>query len=158
MIEEKTNDLELVIVIKVIDGDTIVVSDGRRVRLVGVNTPEASYYKKEPYGIQAKNYTTYKLLGKSVWLQRDVSDVDIYNRSLRIVWLEKPVKSMDIVEIREKMFNAQLVLEGLAEAKAYIPDVTYNRFLIRFMGEAKETRRGMWGSKIIEMYSFSLDK
>ena len=66
------NDLELVTVIKVIDGDTFIVSDGRRVRLVGVDTPE-SFKRIEKYGIQAKKYTTEKLLGKSVWLQRDVS-------------------------------------------------------------------------------------
>ena len=138
------NDLELVTVIKVIDGDTFIVSDGRRVRLVGVDTPE-SFKRIEKYGIQAKKYTTEKLLGKSVWLQKDVSNVDCYSRSLRIVWLEKPMKCMDIDEIREKMFNAQLVLNGFAEAVDYFPDVTYNYFLNWFMGEAKEHRKGMWG-------------
>ncbi|WP_338472624.1 thermonuclease family protein [Niallia sp. XMNu-256] len=147
LVKEKSNDndLELVKVIKVIDGDTIVVSDGRSVRLIGVNTPECSFYKIEPYGIQAKKYTTYKLLGKSVWLQRDVSEVDRYHRSLRIVWLEKPVKRMDIDEIREKMFNAQLVLDGVAEAVSYYPDVTYGHCLGWLMGEAKGRGMGMWG-------------
>lgn len=146
LFNEKSNEngLELVTVIKVIDGDTFVVSDGRRVRLVGVDTPE-SFERIEKYGIQAKNYTTDQLLGKSVWLQRDVSDIDCYSRSLRIVWLEKPLKDMDIQEIREKMFNAQLVLKGFAEAVDYFPDVTYSHFLNWFMGEAKECRKGMWG-------------
>ena len=41
LFNEKSNEngLELVTVIKVIDGDTFVVSDGRRVRLIGVDTP-----------------------------------------------------------------------------------------------------------------------
>ena len=57
------NDLELVTVIEVIDGDTFVVSDGRRVRLVGVDTPE-SFKRIEKYGIQAKKYTTEKIAGE----------------------------------------------------------------------------------------------
>ena len=89
-------------------------------------------------GIQAKNYTTNKLLGKSICLKRNVSDIDCYNRFLRIVWLQKTLKSKGFDEIREKMFNAQLVLDGFAEAVDYFPDVTYNHFLIWFMSEAKE--------------------
>jgi micrococcal nuclease len=84
-------------------------------------------------------------LGKSIWLQRDVSDIDCYNHFLRIVWLQKPLKSKDFDEIREKMFNAQLVLDGFAEAVDYFPDFTYNHFLNWFMSEAKELRKGMWG-------------
>ena len=95
-------------------------------------------------GIQAKNYTTNKLLGKSIWLQRDVSDIDCYNCFLRIVWLQKLLKSKGFHEIREKMFNAQLVLDGFAEAVDYFPDVTYNHFLNWFMGEAKKREKGMW--------------
>ncbi len=145
-VNEKKNasDLELVTVIKVIDGDTFVVSDGRRVRLVGVDTPEC-FKRIEHYGIQAKNYTTDKLLRKTIWLQRDVSDLDCYSRSLRIVWLSIPINCMDIDEIRGKMFNAHLVLDGFAEAVGYFPDVTYSDFLIWFMGEAKGQRKGMWG-------------
>ena len=64
---------------------------------------------------------------------------------MRIVWLEKPKKCMDIDEIREKLFNAHLLLNGFMMAADYFPDVTYIPFLIWFMGEAKEQRKGMWG-------------
>src|SRR3954454_8645788 len=77
--------LERVTVGRVIDGDTFETSDGRRIRLVGVNTPE-SITRVEEYGKEgrkeASSYTTSKLKGKQVWMQRDVSDIDCYSRYL----------------------------------------------------------------------------
>src|SRR3954452_15860469 len=86
--------LERVTVGRVIDGDTFETSDGRRIRLVGVNTPE-SITRIEGYGKEASSYTTSKLKGKQVWMQRDVSDVDCYSRYLRMIWLEVPTNDRD---------------------------------------------------------------
>lgn len=127
---------------KVIDGDTFIASDGRRVRLIGVDDSE-SYYRPEKYGNQAKTYTTCKLLGKSVWLQRDVSDVDCYSRYLRIVWLGKPDDEMNLKEMEERMFNAQLVLDGFAEVTAYDPDVKYHPYFQYFALGAKLQQKGL---------------
>lgn len=89
--QAKVNDLGLVeaTVSRIIDGDTIELSDGSKVRLVGVNTPESTN-RTEEYGKEASNYTSSILEGKKVWLQKDVSDADRYNRLLRIVWLDIP--------------------------------------------------------------------
>lgn len=81
--------MERVAVGRIVDGDTFETSDGRRVRLVGVNTPESTS-RTEAYGKEASNYTTSKLEGKQVWMQKDVSDRDRYSRYLRIVWLQVP--------------------------------------------------------------------
>lgn len=97
--------LEAVTVARVIDGDTIELSDGRKVRLIGVNTPESTN-RTEDYGKEASNYTQSKLEGKQVWIQKDVSEADRYDRILRLVWLAIPTNDMDETEIRDKMFNA----------------------------------------------------
>ena len=61
-------------------------------------------------------------------MQKDVSDRDRYSRYLRIVWLEVPSNDMDENEIRTKMFNAYLVLNGYAEPSTFIPDVKYRAY------------------------------
>lgn len=143
--EEQANSLglELVSISRVVDGDTIETSDGRKIRLVGVNTPESTT-KTEEYGKEASNYTTSKLEGKQVYLQKDVSDTDRYARFLRIVWLEIPTNDMDENEIRTKMFNADLVLNGYAEPSTYPPDVKYSDFFVKFAREAREQNTGLW--------------
>ena len=132
---KKKSEFEIVKVLKVIDGDTFIISDGRRVRLIGVNTPEF-FPKLESHGKEAKKYTTIKLLGKSVWMQRDVSNVDCYSRLLRIIWMQVPENDRDVQEIREKMFNAQLILDGFAEVATFYPDVKYSEYFRYFAREA----------------------
>ncbi|MGN7176922.1 thermonuclease family protein [Paenibacillus sp. FSL R5-0490] len=135
--------LELVTVGRVVDGDTIETSDGRKVRLIGVNTPESTT-RVEEYGKEASQFTTSELTGKKVWVQKDVSDTDRYGRLLRIIWLDIPADDMDEDEIREKMFNAHLVLNGYAEPSTYNPDVKYSEYFREFGREAREANKGLW--------------
>lgn len=135
--------LEEVLVSRVIDGDTVELSDGRKIRLVGVNTPESTT-RHEVYGKEASNYTTAQLEGKKVWLQKDVSNKDRYDRYLRLIWISVPSNVMNESEIRSKMFNAQLVLNGYAEPSTYPPDVTYSDFFVKFAREARANGTGLW--------------
>jgi micrococcal nuclease len=120
--------LELATVSKVIDGDTFELSDGRKVRLIGVNTPESTT-RTEEYGKEASNYTKSKIQGRQVYLQKDVSETDRYGRLLRIVWLKVPTDDMEESEIRSKMFNADLVINGYAEPSTYPPMSNMPSFL-----------------------------
>ncbi len=135
--------LEEVIVSRVVDGDTVELSDKRKIRLVGVNTPESTN-KHEVYGKEASNYTTTQLEGKKVWLQKDVSDKDRYSRYLRLIWISVPSNVMDESEIRSKMFNAHLVLNGYAEPSTYPPDITYSDYFVKFAREARANKTGLW--------------
>lgn len=135
--------LEAATVARVIDGDTFELTDGRKVRLIGVNTPESTI-RTEPYGKEASKYTKSKLEGKKVYLQRDVSQTDRYGRLLRIVWLRIPTDDMNESEIRTKMFNADLVLNGYAEPSTYPPDVKYADYFRKFAREAREENKGLW--------------
>ncbi len=116
-------DFQSVLVTKVIDGDTIWVEiEGveEKVRFIGVNTPE----KEEPGFSQATDFTRAKLLNRYIFLEKDVSDKDKYNRLLRYIWLEIPEDSSD-GEKQIKLFNGMLVREGYAEIVVYKPDVKY---------------------------------
>ncbi|PKG26956.1 nuclease [Cytobacillus horneckiae] len=141
----KANDLGLIeaTVSRIVDGDTIELSDGSKVRLVGVNTPESTN-RTEEYGKEASNYTSSILEGKKVWLQKDVSDSDRYNRLLRIVWLDIPSDDMNENEIRAKMFNADFVINGFAEPSTYPPDVKYSDYFVKFAKVAREQNTGLW--------------
>jgi micrococcal nuclease len=136
-------NLEAVTVYRAVDGDTLELSDGRKIRLVGVNTPESTT-RHEEYGKEASNYTSAQLKGKKVWMQKDVSDTDRYNRYLRIIWLSIPTDVMSEKEIRAKMFNAKLVLNGYAEPSTYSPDVKYSDYFVKFAREARANNTGLW--------------
>ncbi len=134
-----------VTVTRVIDGDTIEVrmsGETYKVRLIGINTPESTT-RVEPYGKEAAEFTKSQLLGKKVYLEKDVSETDKYGRLLRYVWLKKPSELTDS-EIRTKMFNAILVLEGYAQAATYPPDVKYAEYFAKYEAEARENNRGLW--------------
>ncbi|MBQ6585865.1 MAG: thermonuclease family protein [Coriobacteriales bacterium] len=117
--------LERVTVIQVADGDTLVIEHeggGQdRVRLIGIDCPEYN----TPEGKDAATYVRMLLPeGSSVWLQKDVSEVDRYGRLLRYVWIEQPANTGDD-EARAKMLNALLLENGHAIARGYEPDTRY---------------------------------
>lgn len=128
-------DLEEVTLVRVVDGDTLVVrfdtGEDEKVRLIGINTPESvapnSYRTKNTKeGEEASKYVKTMLEDvDTVYLQSDTSDRDKYDRLLRYVWLDIPDDVYDKSEIKEKMLNAILVEDGIAEVATYEPDTTY---------------------------------
>ena len=115
---------------RVIDGDTVVLGSGERVRYIGVDTPEME--PLEPFGKQAMEANRQLVEGKTVRLEKDASETDRYGRLLRYVWVDNT------------MVNLELVRRGLAEAKAYPPDTRYQALLDAAEAEAKLLGRGMW--------------
>ena len=137
-----SEDFEEAIVKRVVDGDTIIVNiDGYgdvSVRMIGVNTPESvaseEYLKKKGTtnsreGKDASDFTKDLLKDTDVvYLQKDTSETDPYDRLLRYVWLEVPEDAFSIEEVSDKMVNAILVKEGYAEAVYYAPDGMYKEY------------------------------
>lgn len=137
-----TGNFEEAMVKRVVDGDTIVVNiDGYgdvTVRMIGINTPESvaseEYLEKKgttnsEEGKAASEYTKELLDDVDiVYLQKDTSETDQYDRLLRYVWLEVPDNSFSMQEISDKMVNAILVKEGYAEAVYYAPDGMYSAY------------------------------
>lgn len=117
---------------RVIDGDTIELEGGSRVRYIGINTPEV----KEPtecYGKEATDKNKGLVEGKTVLLEKDVSEIDQYNRLLRYVWQG------------DTLINDYLVREGYAFAVSYPPDVNYQERFRNSEREAREESKGLWG-------------
>lgn len=138
-----------VVVTQVSDGDTVHVRlNGRdeRVRLIGVNCPEISHpdlhIKGQPYGEQAAAYTRKRLSGKRVWLEFDVQQRDRYGRLLAYVWLSPPAAFTE-KEIRAKMFNAELLLNGHAQVVTVPPNVKYADLFAKFQRGAREKGKGL---------------
>ncbi len=118
-------------VIKVKDGDTIGVDlNGKayKVRYVGINSPE---YNK-PCGDKATQANSYLVSGKTVILEKDVSETDEYGRLLRYVY------------VGDLFVNAPLVKFGWAQASTYPPDVKYSDLFVSLEREARENNRGCW--------------
>ncbi|TLM67587.1 MAG: hypothetical protein FDZ70_10130, partial [Actinobacteria bacterium] len=115
----------------VVDGDTIDVrfADGgpvTRVRLYGVDTPETTYGKNEPYGAEASAYAKRTLGGERVWI--DTGDVERRDdtsghRLLAWVWVEQPADRSES-EVRAKMFNAMLLAGGYADVYRKVQERT----------------------------------
>jgi len=96
---------EVVFVDEVIDGDTIELENGERVRLLGVNTPERGKF----YYDEAKNFLK-EIEGEEVEILRDAEDVDKYGRKLRYVFYEDRLLN---VEILERGLGTNFMIEGL---------------------------------------------
>ena len=118
-------------VTRVIDGDTIIIEGNYRVRYIGIDTPEV-YPKVEEYGIEAWEVNRRLVEGKEVRLEQGVTEKDKYGRLLRYVY------------VGDVFVNAELVRQGLAEAKAYPPDTKYQDYLEKLEQEARLAGRGMW--------------
>ena len=98
--------VESAVVERVIDGDTLVLANGERVRLIGIDAPE----KGEKCFEEAKNRLQQLVFGRLVFLRRDVSDRDKYGRLVRFVYLDRVFVNLVLVE------------EGLALAFEFKPD------------------------------------
>lgn len=114
---------------RVIDGDTIEIEGGRRIRYIGVNTPETY----ECYYQQAKDKNKELVEGKEIIIEKDVSETDRYGRLLRYVWVDNI------------FVNEYLVREGYAQVATYPPDVKYQDNFLEAQREARENSRGLWG-------------
>lgn len=128
-------------VTKVIDGDTIEIQSGQRVRLLGIDTPETKDPRKsvQCFGKQAYLKAKELLEGKIVILQKDVSEIDKYNRLLRYVFL--PLDDEQILFV-----NDYLVREGFAKVLTYPPDIKFNEQLREAEVDARINNKGLWSN------------
>jgi len=91
-----TGCAEIVTVERVIDGDSIVLEGGDRVRILGIQTPE----KKEEGFQEGKDYAEKYLMGKKIKLIRDetINNTDWYGRLLRYIEIEEGNYSEMIIQ------------------------------------------------------------
>ena len=128
----KNNNEYVVKVIKVIDGDTIVIEGGEIIRYIGINSPETGQDKDDCFAQEAFNANKELIEGKEVKLEKDVSEKDKYGRLLRYVWVD------DI------FVNEYLVRYGYALSAEYPPDTKYAQQFNSFEKQAQEENLGLW--------------
>ena len=123
-------------VVRVIDGDTIEIEGGIKVRYIGIDTPETVDPRKpvQCFGKEASAKNEELVGGKEVKLEKDVSETDKYGRLLRYVW------------VGDLLVNEYLVKEGYAQVSTYPPDVKYQDRFLAAQKEARENNRGLWSA------------
>ena len=119
---------------RVIDGDTLVLEDDTKVRLIGINAPESDVC----FASEATDIAIELLEGKEVTLEKDISDKDKYDRLLRYVYLN------------DLLVNEYLVGEGYAQVATYPPDVKYKDVFITAEKSARDNKSGLWSSCPVE--------
>lgn len=125
---------------KVIDGDTVRLSNGKLLRYIGMDTPEVRLYRNgewiynpQPFALAAKKFNRKLVENKFVKVEFDVDKFGSYGRMLGYLF------------VGNTFVNAKLVEQGLAVLYTRPPDVKYTDLFIRMQKEARENRRGLWG-------------
>lgn len=132
---------EEVTVKRVVDGDTIELEDGRRVRYIGMDTPELKDQREtvECFTKEAMEKNKELVEGKKVRLEKDVSETDKFGRLLRYVYVNPSTVSGQVVFI-----NDYLIRQGYASVATFPPDVKYQSQFAEAEREAREFKRGLW--------------
>ncbi len=124
---------ELHVVALVIDGDTLELANGDRVRLLGIDTPEFSGRGPEPFAIEATDRLRELTQGRKIRLQFDRERFDKYGRVLGWVWVE------------DTLVNEVLAREGLGVVMTRFPYSSRMKSrLLNAQQQARAERRGRW--------------
>ncbi len=141
-------DYNKILVTGVVDGDTLRLENGEKVRLIGIDTPESRQNAKLKrdlkksdkdaeeliaMGKKATRFTKGLALKKYVRLEFDVQKRDHYNRLLAYVYLPDG-----------RMLNAEIVKAGYAQMLTVPPNVKYQDSFLELQQEARDNNRGLW--------------
>ncbi len=117
----------------VLDGDSIQLSNGEEVRLIGINAPEVNGKCYE----ESKEELQNMVLGKQVTLESDVNDKDQYGRLLRYVYVD------------DTFVNLEMVRLGLAHKYEYGSNTKYSSLFEQAENEAKQNEGCLWKTEEI---------
>lgn len=144
----KNYDYSNILVTRVVDGDTLVLENNERVRLIGIDTPEMHESNKlnrdaqrsgqdvesiKQLGRRSYDFTKKFVEGKRVKLEFDVEKYDKYKRILAYVYLPDG-----------RFLNALIVEEGYASLMTYPPNVKYADLFRKLYRQARENNKGLW--------------
>ena len=117
------------------DGDTLFLEDGRKVRLLGIDTPEIGD-NLECFGNEAADALAAMLpAGTTVRTVADVRETDQYGRSLLFLYTADG-----------RLVNLELVRDGFAEAVTYRPNALWKHEVETAEAEARAAGVGRWGA------------
>ena len=121
-------------VARVIDGDTIELTNGEIVRYLDIDTPETVHPTKpvECYGPQSTERNRELVAGRTIQLDIAVSSKDKFGRTLAYVYTD------------EVFVNGELVWGGYAYAQSFGEPGPLYSTLIRLEKSAREFKKGLW--------------
>ncbi|HUV43139.1 MAG TPA: thermonuclease family protein [Patescibacteria group bacterium] len=123
---------KLFLVSEVIDGDTIRLNDGRRVRYIGLDAPE----EEKCFAEEAKKINEELVLGKEVRLERDVNEMDRFGRYLAYIYVQE--------EEKEVFVNQFLLEEGAGEFFLDTVNLKHQEVLAQAAEKAHDEKKGLW--------------
>lgn len=126
----------------VIDGDTVVLEDGRKIRYLGINSPEVG----QPFHNEALKLNEDLVLEKEVYLEYDKEKSDRYGRTLAYLF------------INNLLVNAEIAIRGLAISESIQPNIKYQKEIMDAQAQAKANCQGMWESLCKENADSSNEK
>lgn len=119
----------------VVDGDTLVLGSGQKVRYIGINAPEVARdgHISEPFAEEAKRFNTELVKKKKVRLEFDIEPNDRYQRRLVYIFLKDGI-----------FVNAEMLSQGYAYLLYLRPNVKYHSTLLDAQRDAMSEKRGIW--------------
>ncbi len=122
------------------DGDTIVLSDGRVIRYIGIDAPEVEHNgrqkkikKAEAYADEAKTFNKSLVNLKQVRLEFDSQKYDRYGRTLAYVFLKD-----------NTLVNKEIVRKGYAYCMLSNPNTRNSEMFLKVQQDAMTAKIGMW--------------
>jgi micrococcal nuclease len=133
--------IHVYVVARVIDGDTIVTCDGKRIRLLGIDAPEMR--PRQCFAEESKKFVEKQVLEKSViFTYEKGKKYDIYGRTLAWVWYGKN---------HENLLNAEVIKQGYGFSYRKYPTSRLKEFN-KLEEEARKNQRGLWSPKTCLKY------
>lgn len=123
------------VVKRVVDGDTVELEDGTRVRYLMIDTPESTNGKDDCFGTEATDLNRMLVEGKEVTLHYDVECTDTYDRLLAYI------------EVNGREINSLMVERGAA-CVLHIPPNGEDRVdeFEALEEQARASMVGLWGA------------
>lgn len=117
------------------DGDTIVLTNGQRVRYIGINCPEIDHenQKGQPYAYKARSFNKQLVLSQKIRLEFDQERHDQYGRWLAYTFLTDG-----------SFLNLRLLQKGYAYYLYRMPNVKYHKILLKAQQDAMQAQKGLW--------------
>lgn len=119
----------------VVDGDTIVLGDGRHIRYIGIDAPEVAHRDRpgEPFGEAARSLNRQLVDGRSIRLVLDQERKDRYGRVLAYVYRRDG-----------RFINGEMVRQGLAHVLPMPPNGHHEKLLLHIQQAAMQAGIGIW--------------
>jgi len=119
----------------VADGDTIVLTDGRHIRYIGIDTPEIDHEnnRAQPMGYEARSTNCRLVENHKIRLEYDRDKKDRYGRTLAYVYRSDGL-----------FVNAELLRLGCGHARYQYPNIDKEDELINAQRDAMAQGRGLW--------------